>query len=174
MKQIVLTGAESTGKTTLSRALANHFNCPWVEEYARSFLNQTEGKYSLEDLDLIALKQYELIEAQRHMEGDFFICDTDILTIYIWSLYKYDKVSKLITELAQQQRGDLYLVCQADLPWERDPLREHPFERNDISNMYIKYLNKNKITHTEVNGLHFKRINTAISQIQSWLSAFST
>ena len=63
IRRIGIIGAESTGKTALCEALANHYNTVWVPEYARKYFNDSEiYNYSLEDLVKIAHRQLVLEE----------------------------------------------------------------------------------------------------------------
>lgn len=77
----VLTGPESTGKTTLAQQLTVEWNMPLVPEFARQYLENKVDSYTLEDVDFIGQKQWEL---ELATEGELVICDTDLLTIYIW------------------------------------------------------------------------------------------
>ena len=89
MAKIIVTGPESCGKTTLSQALSNHFRIPFSKEYAREYLQELGRDYSQEDLITIAKKQLEF-------EQDIQLLDTDLITIKIWSNYKYSSCDKWI------------------------------------------------------------------------------
>ena len=39
MTKIIVTGAESSGKTTVCKGLSNYYNIPFSEEYSRIYLN---------------------------------------------------------------------------------------------------------------------------------------
>ena len=58
MKKIVFTGPECSGKTTLSKEIAKHFNLVWVQEYARQYLENLERSYNYYDLKKIAQGQF--------------------------------------------------------------------------------------------------------------------
>ena len=94
MIRIAITGPESSGKTTLCKALAAYYGLGYIPEYARTYLEKTKGKYEQSDLDHIARGQYDnLINAP----GDLLICDTDFHVIEVWSAYKYESVSSYIS-----------------------------------------------------------------------------
>ena len=57
VKRIAIFGTESTGKTTLARMLANHFEEPWAAEYVREYWDTHDGKIGPADLDAIARGQ---------------------------------------------------------------------------------------------------------------------
>ena len=47
MKKVVVIGPECTGKSTLTKALSQHFNCPYRQEYAREYIAQLSTPYTL-------------------------------------------------------------------------------------------------------------------------------
>src|SRR5688572_25097133 len=155
MKKIVILGPESTGKSTLCEQLAAHFKSSWVPEYARTYLEGTGNVYDYEDLWEIAKGQMESEEAASgevvsgkmvsgkwqeeisplvtphsplptpHSSFPLFI-DTDCYVIKIWSEISFNKCdNRILTQIAQK-KYDLYLLCNTDLPWTEDPLREYP------------------------------------------------
>lgn len=127
MKKILLTGPESSGKTTLAKSLAQHFDSPWVAEYARDYLNALNRPYTQADLDHILTGQLaqEAACLQEH-SAPFLFCDTGPEVLYIWSEVKYGSVSDLIQKHTLKQHYDLRIICYPDLAWEADPLREAP------------------------------------------------
>ena len=124
VKHIVITGPESSGKTTLTKALAKELNMGYTEEYAREYLNNNSN-YSQKDLLLIA--QGQLLEEKANLNPTA-IHDTDLITIKIWSEYKYNYCDPWIINQIEQQKSEnrLYLLCKPDIIWEIDPLRENP------------------------------------------------
>ena len=134
--KMVITGPECSGKTTLSKKIADHFHVKRNLEYARFYLNKLTGEYKKHDLLHIAKKQ--LIS-----EIDCKILDTDLITIKIWSEYKYGDCHHWIKDqiVKQQNENRVYLLCKPDIKWEADKLREHPFSRNILYELYEKELN---------------------------------
>ena len=171
MLKIILTGPESCGKTTLARQLATHFNALLVEEFVREFFEK-KGTTQYEEADLkeIAIGQ---IKAENEVEKaflktfsrkksakmpEFFICDTDVLTIKIWSEEKYGRcddfiiqqfqmsnvkcqVSDTPTETSNVKLQTIYLLCSPEgIVWEADPLRENPNDRDRLFAIYEQNL----------------------------------
>ena len=134
IKKIVVIGPESTGKSSLCKALSEHYKTIWVKEFAREYLERNGKDYVFEDLYKIALGQLEEIEnafvkveiqQQENLQNLLFI-DTDLYVIKIWSEFVFNKCDNSILTLITKQQYDLYLLCDVDLPWVNDNLREYP------------------------------------------------
>ncbi len=123
--RIAITGPESSGKSSLAEALGQLFNCPVVPEYARGFLEASQGHYSFEDIDHMLCGQLEQ-EDMLASNTPLLICDTDALVCHIWQAFKYGKVSDYTTRMFEQRHYDLFVLCNIDVAWESDPLRENP------------------------------------------------
>ena len=156
MKKFAITGPESSGKTTLSIELANQFYGTHVPEFARDFLTNTNGIYSESDLDTMAQAQVESWNLQKDTEIVF--CDTDMLVFKVWSEYKFGRISPYILEALELQNFDHYFLCRPDIPWEEDPLREHPEARNELFEIYLKEIKKRNYPYTIIEGDFENRI----------------
>jgi len=119
---VVLTGVESTGKSTLAQALAARLGRPCVPEVARSYLALRGGCYDEGDLLAIARRQWAWA---RWAEGPA-VLDTDLWTLVIWAEVRFGRVDPWLRAAAAAQGPRIYLLCEPDLPWAEDPLREHP------------------------------------------------
>ncbi len=166
MIKIIVTGPESSGKTTLCKSLSEHFNIPFTEEYAREYLNKQNGKYTQSDLRRIAKGQ--LLKEKK--EEELLICDTDLITIKIWSNYKYGNCNNWILEQIEKQKTEnrFYLLCKPDIPWESDPLRENPTNREELFEIYKEEIEKLKHNYSIIEGE--ERIKNSISKISSLIS----
>lgn len=127
MLRIALTGPESTGKSTLCQQLAAHYHAPCVPEYARAYLAGRRPPYALADLEAIARGQLAAEEAAA--SGRVLFCDTDLRVIKIWAEHAFGHCPAWIAQRVAQPRYDLVLLLGVDVPWEPDPLREHPAPR---------------------------------------------
>lgn len=103
MIRIAITGPESSGKTTLCRSLSEHLNVSFVPEFARSYLEKTNGEYDYPDLNKIAMGQLERVKSSN---SEVVISDSDFSVLEIWSQYKYGSVSAYIQELVKQDLFD--------------------------------------------------------------------
>ena len=144
MKKVVVIGPECTGKSTLTKALAQHFNCPYRKEYAREYIAQLSAPYTPKDILQIAKKQIE-IEDAIPQNSHYLFLDTDLIVCKVWSEFKYDNCHPWILEQIQERHFDYYLLCDIDLPWQNDGMREHPNHRQELLAIYekeLKVLNK--------------------------------
>jgi nicotinamide riboside kinase len=169
----VITGPESSGKSTLSQELAERLNWPMFPELARAYLQarQEEGgqsyRYRPSDL-LILTAQQQMIEASLPREGHC-ILDTDLLTLLVWWQEKYGPVPSIIQQgwLAQMPRH--YLLCKPDLPWEPDPLRENPHDRQRLWQWYKHELEQRHCSFSVCSGLGPTRLDSALTGIRQAL-----
>lgn len=170
MKKIVITGPESTGKTTLGTQLSEYFQIPLVKEYAVEYLIKTDGKYSYGDLLKIAKGQIEMENRMIDKTGsNIIISDTDLITIKIWSKVKFGKVSRWIMNTIRNRQYDYYLLCYPDIPWEYDPFRENPDDRDWLFELYEKELKKYGKKYTIIKGNEEIRFNLASEIINDLL-----
>jgi len=158
--KIVVTGPESTGKSTLSKALAQAFDAIWVPEYARKYLDQLNRPYQQQDLLKIARGQVES-EYQLQQQASINICDTDLTVIKIWSEYKYGNCHPWINEHLRENRADLYLLSYPDLAWEPDPQRENPLDRNELFDLYQSLLMDLQVEYKVIKGVGKERLDHA-------------
>ena len=142
-----MTGPESSGKTTLCRQLSNHFNISFAKEFARSYIDSLERSYIMDDLLVIAREQLE-------SEFNFQLLDTDLITIKIWSEYKYGKCDKWILDQIEKQKSEkrFYLLCSPDIPWEADNQRKNPNDRKKLFEIYKNELENLKHKYFIVDG----------------------
>lgn len=168
MKKVLITGPEATGKSKLAQQLAQHFNSEWVEEYARTYLNENGPEYSRSDLDRILRGQLDWIHQAERKQEECLFCDTGPEVIYIWSKHKYGVVSDEIERASNQNLFDKVLLMNIDLPWEGDPLREAPSfdERKIIFNRYVSFLEERGIDYTLISGSGLDRFSSALSVLR--------
>src|SRR5882762_1033946 len=140
MKKIVVIGPESTGKSTLCEKLATHYQTTWVEEYAREYLLKNGTEYSFENLLDVAkgqLKGEELVvQGTKYADSPHSVLktqnskplfiDTDMYVMKVWCEFVFGKCHHWILNRIVARKYDLYLLCNTDLPWMADELREYP------------------------------------------------
>lgn len=165
IKKVVVIGPECTGKSELSALLAREFNTVWVEEYARAYLDSLDRPYDDTDLPLIAKGQIELEEAAAVRANKVLICDTDLYVIKVWSNFKYGYCDPWILEQIASRKYDLYLLTYIDIPWQYDPLREHPDQRDRLYAIYLDEMSKQNVPFVEIKGDRDERRRLAVESV---------
>ena len=166
LKRISITGPESTGKSVLAEALATHYGEPWVKEYAREYLETLNRPYDKEDIRKILEGQLNAEESMAYQAGTYLFCDTDPLVTKIWSEFKYRSCDPWIIEQTRNHRYDLYLLCDIDLPWIDDPLREHPGKREELFQLYQEELKNLQAPYRVIRGAGQVRLQQAILAVE--------
>jgi nicotinamide riboside kinase len=162
MIKIAVTGPESSGKTTLSRTLSEKLNAALIPEFARTYLEEREGVYTERDLIPIAHGQKELLDK---FKDSSLVSDTDFLVLKIWSGVKFQHVAKEIEDLYTNTNFDLYVLCKPDIPWEADPLRENPTDRDYLFELYLTELKISGRRYITVQGTREERVNQVLQAI---------
>jgi NadR type nicotinamide-nucleotide adenylyltransferase len=170
MIKIAILGPESTGKTELAKGLAEYFNAPWVPEYAREYIEHLTKPYTYEDVCTIAYRQ---IEEEKFWENhsannEFVFFDTDLIITKVWFEYRFGKIPEFLTERMKTNFFDLYLLCETDLPWEPDPVREHGNDREFFFNWYNREIEQTGKPWVVINGIGDQRIQNAINVLKKF------
>ena len=168
-KRILILGPESTGKSTLAEKLARHFAEPWVPEVAREYLEKLDRPYAYEDLLQIGKQQMQLEDKRAGGAKNYLFCDTDLRVIQVWSQHRFGKVDPWVLEEIALRTYDLILICAPDLPWQADPLREHPElkMRQQFFEIYKQLSQASGIPWILISGDTDKRLSTAIQTVES-------
>ncbi|MEN8927569.1 MAG: ATP-binding protein [Flavobacteriales bacterium] len=159
----VFTGPESSGKTTLANELCNYLNnlnvnAFVVSEAARDYLSNLGREYYVADLLEIAKLQYESERKAKNLHKDWVCMDTDLITIKIWSEFKYGSCDQWILDRLDSNKDALYVLCYPDIPWEEDVLRENPNDREELFELYLKTLQDLKLNFVITRGNLEQRI----------------
>lgn len=169
LNKIVITGPESTGKSTLCELLSKHYNFPYLKEQSRSYLESYGEHYLYDDLLKMAKLQMEEEDRVDTFQNAVIFCDTDLITFKIWSDFKYGQTDPEILQCIENRHYDLYLLCKPDIPWVGDPLRENPGEREILYSKYVEELDLYNKTFEIVQGMDEKRLKNAIIFIDRYL-----
>jgi NadR type nicotinamide-nucleotide adenylyltransferase len=178
--KIVVIGPESTGKSMLSEQLAAHYGTGWCREYAREYLLKHGMNYSYDDLLTIAKGQIAeedtFINAQGSVintsgskdspSGDARIpvfIDTDMYVMKVWCEFVFDNCHRFILDEIVRRQYDLYLLCNIDLVWVKDQLREYPDleSRRKLYAIYKDILVNQSVPWVEVSGSFDERFRVA-------------
>lgn len=183
LKKIVIIGPESTGKSMLSAQLAEHYETIWCPEFAREFLLTNGTDYEFDDLLTIAKGQLSLEdEATARLEQQSLslleegghiplIIDTDMYVMKVWCEFVFGKCHRFILDEIVKRNYDLYLLCNVDLPWVKDELREYPdlVSRRKLYHMYKDIMINQPIPWVSISGNYEQRFAKAVNAIDSLL-----
>lgn len=183
IKKIVIVGPESTGKSTLCKELAKHYQTMWCPEYARAYLHEHGTKYQFDDLLKIAKGQLALedqttalLEDKKRLSNEsnkvwpLFI-DTDMYVMKVWCEFVFKKCHPFVLDQIVKRRYDHYLLCNTDLPWVQDELREYPdlTTREKLFRMYKDCLINQSVGWTLISGTESDRLGNAIATVDQLL-----
>ena len=182
MKKIVIIGPESTGKSTLCKQLAAHYNTTWVAEYAREYLLKNGTAYTYENLleiakgqvssEQLAIDSWQLTEREeqkRTKNEKLLFIDTDMYVMKVWCEFVFDKCHHWILNRIAERKYDLYLLCNIDLPWIKDELREYPdlLSRQKLYHYYKDIMINQNVAWVEINGTYEERFKKSIETIDN-------
>ncbi len=169
MTRITVVGPECSGKTTLCEALAVHYGCVWVKEFARAHLEEHGPAYTEQDLLNFAMGQMlgeaETQKLAKEVGADLIFCDTDMITIRIWSEEVFGRSHALLKQLSTDVKYDHWLLCRPDMPWVADPLRENPHDRDRLFHVYEAMLKKLRKPFTIIEGDREQRMAAAVRAV---------
>lgn len=170
IKKIAVVGPESTGKSTISAQLADHYQTVWVPEYSREYCSKLTGPCSWDDEINMFKGQIALEDELIAKANTLLICDTTFITVKIWSEYVFGKAPvEVLTELPKRQY-DLYLLMDIDLPWEDDPLRNFPDLREYFMEVWKKELHALNANYSLISGSQNVRKKNAIDTINHFFN----
>lgn len=167
VKRIAIVGPECTGKTDLARFLATQFHTQWVPEYAREYLENLGRAYTQNDLVHIAHGQLALEDSLATQASRFLFCDTNLVVVKIWSEFKYGSCDPVIVNALHERTYDLHLLTDVDLPWEDDPLREHPDKRAELFALYETELKSLGVRYRKISGNYAARRAAALAAVNA-------
>ena len=181
LMKVAITGPESTGKNTLSEQLARHYHTEWCPEYAREYLLKHGKKYSYDDLLVIAKEQIEMEKefesrVKRKNSGisgkQLLFVDTEMYVMKVWCEFVFNKCHKYVLDQIAERKYDLYLLCNIDLPWVKDELREYPDleTRRKLYSIYKDIMINQSVPWADISGDHDQRLKKAIKAVDRLLS----
>jgi nicotinamide riboside kinase len=165
--RIFITGSESTGKSTLTEGLSEFYKSMHFPELAREYLDARGPGYTEEDVREIARLQIRQIR-ESPAEGLVFF-DTGLIITLVWLEVKYGSSPSWLKNAIKEDGRGCYLVCQPDIPWVHDPLRENPDRRDELNEMYINKIKEFGFTFATVNGVGRERVENAVRIIDRWI-----
>ena len=191
LKKIVIIGPESTGKSTLCQQLTAHYETTWCPEFAREYLLKHGVNYTFDDLLTIAKGQLALenkyesgVRSQESKDWNItthdsrltthhslLFIDTDMYVMKVWCEFVFDNCHRFILDQIVERKYDLYLLCNVDLPWVKDELREYPDleTRDKLYHIYKNILSNQPVKWIDISGSYEERLQKAIQAVNKLL-----
>lgn len=166
--RVVITGSESTGKTTLAAELATALATIWIPEYSRTYAEQSGSSLSAATVEPIALGQIDAEDAAESGNHELLVLDTDLVSTTVYAEHYYGSCPPWILSAARSRLGDLYLLGEIDLPWKADGVRDQPASRAVVQQRFVDRLDEFGARVARVSGTGAVRLSTALDAVGAW------
>ncbi len=175
-RRLALMGGESSGKTTLARALAAQLQTLWVPEYGRQRWEELRETLSVAELLHVAQQQVAW-EEQHALQGKvqssgWLICDTTPLTTLQYCLHDHGNAPDALWALARRPY-DLVAVCEPDFDFVQDGCRRDDSFRNAQHAWTLARLAELGQAHFAVKGPRQERVQQVLLALQAADSSFN-
>ena len=191
--KVAVIGPESTGKSTLCELLAQHYNTLWCPEFAREFLLTHGTDYTYDDLLYIAKGQLAMEDEYTQslvgssefgvnssvqgsepgtLNSKLLFIDTEMYVMKVWCEFVFGKCHRWVLDQIIERKYDLYLLCNTDLPWVKDELREYPDlkTRDQLYHIYKDIMINQSTPWVDISGDHDERLRKAIKAVDQLMA----
>jgi NadR type nicotinamide-nucleotide adenylyltransferase len=173
MKRVVIVGAESTGKTTLAMALAEHYQTTWVPEFGRLYTEARRPRgelWSSDEFTFIATEQVRIEDALERIANRVLICDTDAFATAIWHERYLGQRSPEVLAVIAGRTCDLYVLTDVDTPFVQDDIRDGESIREWMHKRFQDELSRMGVPVLFVSGPHDQRMAAAVARIDALIT----
>jgi NadR type nicotinamide-nucleotide adenylyltransferase len=165
MRTVVVTGPESTGKTTLVASLAKAYDTACSPEFARRYAD-THPSLGADDVEPIArgeIAAEDRAQAEAAARGSpIVIHDVDLVSTVVYARHYYGACPEWIERAARERRADLYLLLDTDVAWDADPARDAGGDaREDLFDAFRAALDEFETKWEIVSGVGEARFRAA-------------
>jgi NadR type nicotinamide-nucleotide adenylyltransferase len=169
--EVVVTGAECTGKTTLARELGMFYGAPVSAEFARRYVDEVQRPLHAGDVEPIANGQIREEETALARAGALVVLDTDLVSTVVYATHYYARCPTWIVALARERLADLYLLLHPDVPWIAEGLqRDRRDHRQIVHDTFARQLRSWGARCLDVTGTWDERRQTAVGAIDELLA----
>ena len=163
--KVVLLGTESTGKTTLTRLLSEHYHCTAVMEAGRDLIPDSNN-FGISDLYVVAKEHARLIRDAEIAGSPLIIIDTDIHITASYCRFSFNRHLDVDEEIYRVNKAGLYLYLNNDVPFIQDGTRMAESQRNRLDQSHRSILSDRDIRYAEITGENWQsREDQAIMEI---------
>lgn len=166
-KRVVLTGSESTGKSTLAGEISRHYHAPLVPEFVRGYAEARGGVIEFADHGPIAKGQIALEDDYIARGGALIVQDTDLLSTVVYCRHYFGRCPEWIEAAAAARRPDLYLLCEIDAPWVADGVRDRGDRREEMQSLFRDAVRASGVRSLELRGEPSDRLAAAVAAIDA-------
>lgn len=173
--RVAIVGAESTGKTTLARTLAERWRTAWAPEFARGYL-EAKGPVAaapgetaictLADIEPIGRGQIASEDRLARECDRLLFCDTDLSVTEVWSREYFGACPAWVSETSRLPRYALTFLTGIDVPYETDWQRDRPHARGEMHAKFRAALEERGRRYVELTGPHEARLAAADAAIE--------
>lgn len=136
VKRVAILGAESSGKTTLTRKLARWYQTEKVEEAGRTLWEEYGGGlgkvFDLDDYRTLTYSQKAEEARKVRLARKYLFIDTETIVTQVWLQMYEKKELAVLNAIATDESYDLYLLIQPDLVFVQDGTRNYESQRWEI------------------------------------------
>ncbi len=156
VKTICFYGPESTGKSTMAKRLADHYQTEFVPEVAREFI--ISNAFTLDEIIKIGNAQTERVKEKLKTANKILFCDTDLITTQIYSRHYLHEIPPILFKLEREIHYNQYFLFDIDVPWVGDGLRDLGDKRQEMLEVFQSELDNRKISYEWIRGTFEDRL----------------
>jgi len=169
--KIALFGPESTGKTTLAKQLASHYETEWVPEFARDYLQKKweENQHVCVKDDMLPIAYGQVLMENEKLSSakKYLFCDTNLMVTKVFSEVYYGSCDSLLNDAALEHEYDLFFLTDIDVPWEKDDIRDKAEGRETVFFVFKQTLIDNKKPFITLSGNKESRLAKATAIVEN-------
>ncbi len=167
---VVLTGSESTGKTTLAHRLAEHYGTAVSREFVREYAIARGNQLGFDDHGPIARGQMAAEDEAVARATRVAFIDTDLVSTVVYCDHYYGRCPAWIVDEAAERAADLYLLMNIDVPWVADPARDRGDRRDEMHALFRERLQAMRLPYVEISGNWDQRFAAAVRAVDALLA----